>query len=76
MSPSMAELDRLAEEIDQIVEVMKGLIQVRFATQPEVLAAWESASNGVAAPKPEEQSEAGSTPPAGTAPGGDVRPAA
>jgi hypothetical protein len=65
-----AELDRLAEEIDQIVDVMKGLVGVRFATQPEVLAGWESASNVVAAPKPEEKPESG------TAPAGDVRPAA
>jgi hypothetical protein len=71
-----AELDRLAEEIDQIVDVMKGLVQVRFATQPQVLAAWESASNVVAAPRPEEKPASGSTPPAGTAPAGDVRPAA
>jgi hypothetical protein len=65
-----AELDHLAEEIDQIVDVMKGLVQVRFATQSEVLAAWESASNVVAASKPEEKPESG------TAPAGDVRPAA
>jgi hypothetical protein len=71
-----AELDRLAGEIDQIVDVMKGLVQVRFANQPEVLAAWESASNVVAAPKPEEKPESGSTPPAGSAPAGDARPAA
>jgi hypothetical protein len=71
-----AELDRLAEEINQIVDVMKGLIQVRFATQAEVLVAWESASNVVAAPKPDEKSGSGSTAPIGTAPTGDVRPAA
>jgi hypothetical protein len=65
-----AELDRLAEEIDQIVDVMKGLVQVRFANQPQVLAAWESASNVVAAPRPEDKPESGA------APAGDVRPAA
>ena len=65
-----AELDRVAEEIDQIVDVMKGLVQVRFASQPQVVAAWESASNVVAAPQPEAK------PAAGTAPTGDVRPAA
>jgi hypothetical protein len=71
-----AELDRLAEEINQIVDVMKGLVQVRFASQPQVLAAWESSSNVVAAPKPEEKPASGSTPPAGPAPAGDVSRAA
>jgi hypothetical protein len=65
-----AELDHVAEEVDQIVDVMSGLVRVRFATQPQVLAAWESASNVVAAPRPEEKPESG------TAPAGDVRPAA
>ena len=71
-----AELDLLAGQIDQVVDVMKGLVRVRSASQPQVLAAWESASNVVAAPRPEEKPETGATPPAGSAPAGDVRPAA
>ena len=68
-----AELERMAEEVVQIVKVMTGLIRVRFASQPELLVEWESASNVVAAPRPEEV-----TPPSGTTPppGGEVRPAA
>jgi hypothetical protein len=65
-----AELDRLAEEMAQIVDVMSGLVRVRFVSQPEIVAAWESASNVVAAPQPEEKPESG------TAPAADVRPAA
>jgi hypothetical protein len=52
---------------------MNGLIRLKFGNQPNVLAAWESASNVFATPKPEEQTEPGTTAPA-TA--GDVRPAA
>jgi hypothetical protein len=55
-----AELDRVAEEVVQVVKVMNGLVRFKFANQAEVLAAWESASNVVAAPKPED-----ATPPAG-----------
>jgi hypothetical protein len=71
-----AELNRVAEEVVQIVKVMSGLIRVRFAGQPELLAAWESASNVVAAPKPEEKPDSGTTPPSGGTPPGEVRPAA
>ena len=60
-----AELDTIGDEVVQIVKVMRGLIHVRFASQPELLVEWESASNVVAAPKPEEKP--------GT---GEVRPAA
>jgi hypothetical protein len=59
-----AELDTLGEEVVQIVKVMTGLIHVRFASQPELVVEWESASNVVAAPRPEEK------------PDGDIRPAA
>ncbi|HEV7366004.1 MAG TPA: hypothetical protein VGN76_09190 [Gemmatimonadales bacterium] len=73
-----AELNAVAEEVVQEVKVMNGQVRFKFATQPEVLAAWESASNVVAAPKPEDKPVTGSTPPAGgTPPGaGEVRPAA
>lgn len=68
-----SELDRMGEEVVQIVKVMTGLIRVRFAGQPELLDQWESASNVVAAPRPEEVTlPSGTTPP----PGGEVRPAA
>lgn len=73
-----AERDTVGEEVVQIVKVMTGLIHVRFAAQPELLVEWESASNVVAAPKPEEKPGSGPTPPAGATPptGGEVRPAA
>ena len=73
-----AELGTVAEEVGQVVKVMSGLIRVRFASQPELLAAWESASNVVAAPRPEDKPETGGTPPSGsTAPrAGEVRSAA
>ena len=60
-----AELNTLDEDVVQIVKVMTGLIRVRFASQPELLAEWESASSVVAAPKSEEKPDTG-----------DVRPAA
>ena len=60
-----AELDTIADEVVQIVRVMTGLIHVRFASQPELVVEWESASNVVAAPRPEEKPDTG-----------DVRPAA
>jgi hypothetical protein len=64
-----SELDTVGEEVVQIVKVMTGLIRVRFASQPELVVEWESASNVVAAPRPEDKP---GTPP----PGGEVRPAA
>jgi hypothetical protein len=65
-----SQLDTLGEEVVQIVKVMTGLIHVRFAGQPDLLVEWESASNVVAAPRPEDKPDTG-----GSAPG-DVRPAA
>ncbi len=66
-----SQLDTLGEEVVQIVKVMTGLIRVRFASQPELLVEWESASNVVAAPKPEDKPDTGPSPA-----GGEVRPAA
>jgi hypothetical protein len=66
-----SELDTVGEEVVQIVKVMTGLIRVRFASQPERLVEWESASNVVAAPKSDD-----ATPPSGGTPPGEVRPAA
>jgi hypothetical protein len=71
-----AELVAVAEEVVQVVKVMNGLIRLRFANQPELLAAWESASSVFATPRPEEKPSP-STSPTGTPPsGGEVRPAA
>ncbi len=77
-----AELVTVAEEVVQVVKVMNGLIRLRFATQPELLAAWESASNVVATPRPAAP-PTGTTPPSGIPPtggtpptSGEVRPAA
>jgi hypothetical protein len=68
-----AELMTVADEVVQLVKVMNGLIRLKFGNQPNVLAAWESASNVFATPKPEDQPEPGTTtPPTGS----DVRPAA
>ena len=67
-----AELVAVAEEVVQVVKVMNGLIRLRFANQPELLAAWESASNVVAAPRPDVDP----TPSGGTPPSEQVRPAA
>jgi hypothetical protein len=64
-----AELKAVADEVFQVVRVMDGLNRYRFKSDPESLAAWESASNVVAsrpAPKP------GGPP----TPGGEIRPAA
>jgi hypothetical protein len=71
-----AELDTVGEEVVQIVKVMTGLIRVRFAGQPELLVEWESASNVVAAPRPEDKPETGPTPAPTPPTGGEVRPAA
>jgi hypothetical protein len=60
-----AELNTVDEDVVQIVKVMTGLIHVRFASQPELLVEWESATNVVAAPKAQEKPDTG-----------DVRPAA
>ena len=46
-----AELRAVADEVVQVVGVMNGLNRYRFMNDPELLAAWESASNVVAAPR-------------------------
>ena len=68
-----AELVTVADEVVQVVKVMNGLVRLKFASQPNVLAAWESASNVFATPQPDDQPEPGTTTPPT---GGDVRPAA
>ena len=72
-----AELNALAAEVVQVVNLMDGLNRFRFAKDPEALAAWESASNVVATPRPASEPESGPETPQGPAPaGGEVRPAA
>src|SRR5215218_1415771 len=46
-----AELVVVSEQVVQVVKVMNGLIRLRFGNQPEILAAWESASNVLATPR-------------------------
>jgi hypothetical protein len=73
-----AELVTVADEVVQIVKVMNGLIRIRFAHQAELLAAWDSATNVVATPRPEDKPVTGQ-PPVTTQPpasGGDIKPAA
>jgi hypothetical protein len=64
-----AELITVSEELVQVVKVMNGLVHIRFANQPEVLAAWESASNVFGPIRLESK-------PAPDTPGGNVTPAA
>lgn len=67
-----AELQAVADEIFQIVQVMDGLNRYRFMNDPELLAAWDSASNVLAAPKTTPNPSPDTTPPTG----GEIRPAA
>jgi hypothetical protein len=67
-----AELATIADEIVQVVKVMNGLVRIRFANQPELLAAWESASNVFGPPRPGTEPAPQGTPTTG----GEVRPAA
>jgi hypothetical protein len=52
-----AELGAVAEEAAQVVKVTNGLVRIRFANQPEILAAWDSASNVVGPFKPSNPDE-------------------
>jgi hypothetical protein len=72
-----AELDTVADEVVQVVKVMDGLNRFRFAKDAESLAAWASASNVLATPRPPAGPEPVPGTPEGPAPaGGEVRPAA
>jgi hypothetical protein len=53
-----AELDTVADEVARIVKAMDGLNRFRFAHDPELLAAWKSASNVVATPRSTEDKPA------------------
>ena len=70
-----AELITVSDDIVQVVKVMNGMVQLRYANQPEVLAAWESASSVFAAPRPEKQVTDTPVSPAPPS-GGEARPAA
>lgn len=63
-----AELENVANEVVQVVNVMDGLNRFRFANRGDLVAGWESASDILATPRPD------ATP--GTPAGGEVRPAA
>jgi hypothetical protein len=68
-----AELILIATDITQVVQVMNGMVRIRQASQPDVLAAWASASSVVATPRPEKLETGGTATPGGTpAPGGTV----
>lgn len=57
----------------QLVEIMDGMNRYRFADQPELLAAWETARHVVTGPRTaEEQAEEEPTSPES----GEVKPAA
>ena len=67
-----ADLDTVANEVVQVVNVMSPHNRVRFAHDAELLASWDSASTVFATPRPDIKPSTGGTPPTG----GDVRPAA
>jgi hypothetical protein len=77
-----ADLKVLGDKIAQVVEVMDGIQRLRFARDPERLAAWESASNVLAeasSSEPAQRAPQSGTPGSGTPGSGtpaDVRPAA
>jgi hypothetical protein len=55
------ELDKVADEVVQVVRVLDGFNRFRFANRPDLLAAWKSAINFAAparslaaGPEPEE----------------------
>jgi hypothetical protein len=70
-----AELSAVADEVVQCVKMMDGLNRYRFRRAPELLAAWESVSNVVAAPR-SGTVRPGEVPGEVPAQDGDVRPAA
>jgi hypothetical protein len=67
-----AELDTLANEVVQVINVMGGHNRVRFAGSSDLLASWENVSNVFATPRADAKPTTGGTPPAA----GEVRPAA
>lgn len=69
-----AELDEVADEVVEIVGILEALNRLRFEHDAELLAAWGSASNVIAAPLGAAAS--GPAAEGDTVDGGDVRPAA
>jgi hypothetical protein len=67
------ELDTVANEVVQVVNVMDGLNRFRFGKDGELLAAWENVSNVLATPRP-APAKPGSN--GGPSTGNEVRPAA
>jgi hypothetical protein len=65
------ELDVGADEVVQIIKVIDGWNRFRFAGDPDLFAAWRSASNVVGPPRPAEK-----TTPEAPSPGGEIKPAA
>jgi hypothetical protein len=65
-----SQLDTAGEDVVQIVKVMTGLIRDWFASRPDLLVEWESASNVMSLHK----SDAATPSPGTTA--GEVKPAA
>jgi hypothetical protein len=75
-----ANLEAAGAEVTQIVRGLDGFFTFRFGNQPDLLAAWISASNVFGPPVSAEQTDGRTggpvTPPATPAPGGDIKPAA
>jgi hypothetical protein len=67
------ELDTVANEVVQVVNVMDGLNRFRFGKDGELLAAWENVSNVLAPPRSAPAKPASD---GGTSASGEVRPAA
>jgi hypothetical protein len=63
----------VAEEVVQLVKVLDGLNHHRFRKEPELLAAWKSASNVMNVVRGPETQPA---PVATLSPGGEAKPAA
>ena len=70
------ELHVVSGEAVQIVRVMDGHNRVRFAGDPDLLAAWKSASNVVGPRRTGGESEGRTETPGATSPEGAVKPAA
>ena len=72
-----AELERVSNELVQLVAMMDGINRYRFAKEPQLLAAWESAKHVVTGPQAAKE-ENPVTPSAGPAQAGpgEVKPAA
>lgn len=73
-----ADLDAVADEIVKLVRAMDGFNRLRYARDPELLAAWTSASTVAATPRSAAEKPAAEKPAPETQPPADgaVRPAA